>query len=82
MKQRFQIGDPVEVSSTCRFHSEWEGEPLWIAAVEVSDHGDVALVYSTSEKWPPERGWTTDWNESDLSPRASNEDGPLKSRED
>lgn len=71
MKQRFQIGDVVEISTACRFHDEWNGQPLWVVAVQCSDrHGPpLRLLYSTSEFWPPQPGWTTDWEESDLSPR-------------
>lgn len=78
MKQRFQIGDSVEVSSTCRFHGEWNGQPLWVVAVQCSDRlhaPPLRLLYSTSEFWPSQPGWTTDWDETDLSPRALIDDG-------
>lgn len=68
MRQRFHIGDPVEVSPACDFHGEWDGQPLWIVAVEWSDRLHTAM-YSTADSWPPNSGWTTDWQEIDLAPR-------------
>jgi hypothetical protein len=76
-EQRFKIGDPVEVSSTCQYFSDWERQPLWIVAVDLHRDG---LSYSVVEEWPPRFDMRADglaagvadgWSETDLSPRCS-----------
>ena len=75
LEQRFKLGDPVEVSSTCRYFGDWERVPLWIVGVDLRSSG---ASYSVVEQWPPlfharadgmASGVTDGWDETDLSPR-------------
>lgn len=80
MQQRFQIGDPVAVSSTFRYYGEWAEIPLWICGVEaMRDCGTV--LYTVSEEWPPRKGETNGFAESDLSPRTPRADDDPAVRE-
>lgn len=74
---RFAIGQPVEANSSAVDYggwiSDWERVPLWVHGVFLSKNG---YVYSVVEQWPPSfanridgDGVTTDFQESDLSPR-------------
>lgn len=75
---RFTIGQPVEANSVAVAYggwiSDWERTPLWVHGVSISRNG---YVYSVVEQWPPRfehradgDGVTTDFMESDLSPRS------------
>jgi len=68
-RQRFQIGDPVEVSSTYANHRDWTGTELFVSGVIARMHTGEAS-YEVSSEWPPLQDRTDGWSETDLSPRA------------
>lgn len=91
LEQRFKLGEPVEVSSTCRYFGDWERTPLWIVGVDLRRDG---ASYSVVEQWPPRfdaradgmaSGVTDGWDETDLSPRiilTDNDTATVRSSED